>query len=173
MATESIFIPPHRHLWVDCPGSSVAPAPCPGHTDLFVPRLLQRRRDCCPEDWPRLSCGPPPADPDHEGSTPLLRVPTPEGSRLRGHHPSCHPEGWSDHVQPSVCPFQNRPSSQQSPACAAPWVCQTARLPWLWPRFSTGSPALFRNWLGHFETLFFKEKNSWTCSKEQKKKKKL
>lgn len=98
MATESIFIPPHRHLWVDCLGSSAAPAPCPGHTDLFVPRLLQRRRGCCPEDWPRPSCCPPPADPDHEGSILLLRVPTPEGSRQQGHHPSWHPEGWSDHV---------------------------------------------------------------------------
>lgn len=67
--------------------------------------------------------------------------------------------------------FQNHPSAQQSPVCeGSVGLRESPCLPWRGLGFSTGWPALFKNWLGCSETLFFKEKHSWTCSKRGKKK---
>lgn len=106
--------------------------------------------------WPSSSRSPLSADPDHRGSTQPLPVLAPEGSCPQATVPAGTPRARVKALSHVVPPFQNRPSDQQSPVCEGSVdLCESPCLPRLWPDFSTGWPALFKNWLGCFETLFF------------------
>lgn len=145
------------HLWYSCPGFSAGPEPRPGR--LLCPEV-DPGRSCCPQ---HLATGEGPQ---------LLPVLTPEGSRPQAAVPAGTPRARVTALNRTGPLFQNRPSGQQSLVCeGSAGLCEGPCLPWHLSDFSTGWPALFRNWLACSETLFFEEKNSWTWSRGKRKKK--